>query len=547
MDFAFCTIITSDYIHYALALHKSLSHFGNDVKLYILISDGNEMVSRKIEEKYPGIFIVYSKELCASGIGKNIYEKYYDEDISAFRWSMKPVLINYLLELKDYQKIIYLDADIYFYNDYNFLLDELDIYNVSLTPHWRSPDPHTDLINFGSLYKEGIFNGGFIGVNKKGKDAMDWFAKVCEFICINDSAQVMYYDQLHLNMLPVYFDKVGIIKHKGCNVANWNMVECKRSLAIDKQRVLIANEFPIVFIHFSKATVNGIIGGADPLLVPYLEDYYKVLNQYATEQRTSDKGNTIESGNARIRGKGNDKDHPVETERFLNIAFNRDTLDDFYVRNSIFNSVKDALVHFRGNILDIGPAETSYKDYILQNASVTGYINLDIQNALQENQDNKPGLNWNGITIPFKNEEFKTIIGLEVLDRHAKPEIVIKEANRILQAGGTFFFTVTFLSPLNGRGDDKFRYTPISLKRLLEEAGFVNIEIKAMGGWHASMAQMLGLWVRRSPMSRQRKKILSVVLKPVIKYLIKIDRFTKLDFSKSQMVTGLSGIAYKGS
>ena len=60
---AFCTIITSDYIHYALALRKSLLDFGKDVKLYMLITDGNEIESTIIEEKYPGTFIVSSKEV----------------------------------------------------------------------------------------------------------------------------------------------------------------------------------------------------------------------------------------------------------------------------------------------------------------------------------------------------------------------------------------------------------------------------------------------------------------------------------------------------
>ena len=110
---------------------------------------------------------------------------------------------------------------------------------------------------------------------------------------------------------------------------------------------------------------------------------------------------------------------------------------------------------------------------------------------------------------------------------------------------GHFFFTVPFLWPLHEVPHDEFRYTPFLLEKLLEESGFENIDIKATGGWHASMAQMLGLWVRRSPLSNQRRKIFSTILKPVIKYLIKIDKYFKVSFSESQMITGLYGIAYK--
>jgi len=219
-------------------------------------------------------------------------------------------------------------------------------------------------------------------------------------------------------------------------------------------------------------------------------------------------------------------------------------LDTFQERTSILNSIKSVITHIKGNVLDISSSTKFYKNYILENSTVSGYLELNVDNrCIQEIA--KPVINWNGITMPFNNDEFQTIIGIEVLDQYAKPEIILKEANRILKPGGIFFFTVSFLSPLNAAGNDKFRYTPFSLKGILKETGFVNIEVKATGGWHAAMAQMLGLWVRRSSISNRRKKILSVVLKPIIKYLIKIDRFAKIDFSKSQMIIGFYGIAYK--
>jgi hypothetical protein len=34
--------------------------------------------------------------------------------------------------------------------------------------------------------------------------------------------------------MPVYFaDRVGIVNHKGCNVSNWNRVECKRKILVE--------------------------------------------------------------------------------------------------------------------------------------------------------------------------------------------------------------------------------------------------------------------------------------------------------------------------
>ena len=290
---AFCTIITVDFISYALALRKSLLDFGDDLELYLLVADGNESLKKDFETNYPGSFILLIEGLCKSGMGKSIYDKYYHSDINAFRWSMKPVLITYLLQKKNYDKVIYTDADIYFYNDYHFLLEDLDTLDVLLTPHWRSSDPYADLTHFKILYTSGLYNGGFVGVNKNAIAAMEWWAMACEYSCVINPGIGMFGDQVHLNLLPIYFDNIGIVKHRGCNVANWNMIECKRTLSKDGTHVLINNEYPIVFIHFAESTIDGILSGADGLLMPYLKQY-AMVNDLSLDKQAIDNSHSSE-------------------------------------------------------------------------------------------------------------------------------------------------------------------------------------------------------------------------------------------------------------
>ena len=92
---------------------------------------------------------------------------------------------------------------------------------------------------------------------------------------------------------------------------------------------------------------------------------------------------------------------------------------------------------------------------------------------------------------------------------------------------------------------DEYRYTPFALERHLRNSGFREIEIKATGGWYASLAQMLGLWVKRAPMSARRRVFLSWFLKPIIGLLIKKDKEFIITFSESQMITSLYGLAKK--
>lgn len=230
---------------------------------------------------------------------------------------------------------------------------------------------------------------------------------------------------------------------------------------------------------------------------------------------------------------------------FINVKLTRWNLDIYYIRTSIFDSLKKILPKLHGNLLDIGCGKMPYKEYILENSGVAKYIGLDIENALVYEAAIKPDFIWNGKTMPFDDSSFDCAFGTEVLEHCPEPEIVLKEVLRVLKPNGIFFFTVPFLWNLHEVPHDEYRYTPFSFERHLRNTGFSEIEIKATGGWHAAMAQMLGLWVRRSPMSSRKRDILSVILKPIIKFLIKMDARTNVHFVEGQMITGLYGIAKK--
>jgi SAM-dependent methyltransferase len=235
----------------------------------------------------------------------------------------------------------------------------------------------------------------------------------------------------------------------------------------------------------------------------------------------------------------------MKDEFFLNITLKTTNLDRYYIRKAIFTTLQQNLPHFSGKLLDIGCGKMPYKKYILENSSVETYVGLDITNALEYDKLVQPDFVWDGKIMPFENESFECAFGTEVLEHCPEPETVLKEVYRVLKANGVFFFTVPFLWNLHEVPHDEYRYTPFSLARHLKNSGFKEIEIKATGGWHASMAQMLGLWVRRSPMSVKKRKYLSILLKPIIGYLIKKDKTSEVTFKEGQMITGLYGIARK--
>ena len=280
---AFCTIITPDYVNYALVLYQSLiRNISSNFDFYLLIT---EDISPKVKRILNDLGIKYTlgpEAVNMNEPGSLIYNKYYNIEWDSFRWSMKSIYIHYLIDKYNYNKVVYLDSDLYFTNDGSFLLDELNENNILLTPHWRSSDPTVDEGNFNLLFNQGLYNAGFLAVNEYAKDAMLWWARMCLFRCENRPEYGQFVDQTYLNLFHILFDKVKVIKHRGCNVAYWNRVDCKRVIDND-DRVLINGKFPVVFIHFTTSTIRGILNGKDLALKGFFNNYSEDLDRISRD------------------------------------------------------------------------------------------------------------------------------------------------------------------------------------------------------------------------------------------------------------------------
>ncbi len=210
-------------------------------------------------------------------------------------------------------------------------------------------------------------------------------------------------------------------------------------------------------------------------------------------------------------------------------------------KKAIFSALRNALPCFSGTLLDVGCGDMPYKSLILERPSrVEKYIGLDMQG----NKYNEPDLKWDGRTIPLSNHSVECVILTEVLEHCAEPEFVLREVHRVMRPAGSLFHTVPFLWPLHDVPNDEYCYTPFALERHLKNSGFNQIRLKALGGWDASLAQMIALWVSRRPMSPRKRKIFSLFSFLIVNYLSRRDR-PPIKFNESCMITGLSGTAIK--
>ena len=271
----FCTIITPDFIPYARVLALSLKAQQTNAVFHVLVVAGSR--TTEPTELFQTDFI---EDLLETETAKGIYRKYAGTNEDQFRWALKPVYIAWLLR-KKYNKVIFLDPDLYFTGDPGFLLKELDTAAVLLSPHWCNPNPMVFEDGLFSMMKNGMFNAGFIGASKNGLEAMEWWADMCHFKTEKLPALGIYDDQKYLDLLPVEFENVRIIRHRGCNLAAWNLDTNKRG--VKNGQLVINDEFPPVFIHFAKGTIENILNGNDDLLRPILEEYLGQLRNNGIE------------------------------------------------------------------------------------------------------------------------------------------------------------------------------------------------------------------------------------------------------------------------
>ena len=95
---------------------------------------------------------------------------------------------------------------------------------------------------------------------------------------------------------------------------------------------------------------------------------------------------------------------------------------------------------------------------------------------------------------PFEDSSFDAILCTEVLEHIPDPHAFLAECRRVARPGAELLLTAPLLWPEHETPFDYFRYTRHGLQSLLRRSRWEILDIRPRGGWHASFAQMLGLW-----------------------------------------------------
>jgi SAM-dependent methyltransferase len=138
-------------------------------------------------------------------------------------------------------------------------------------------------------------------------------------------------------------------------------------------------------------------------------------------------------------------------------------------------------------VLDAGAGEGQYAHYF----DGCRYVGIDM--AVGDPAWDYSRLQAIGdlVALPFAGGSFDAAINIVTLEHVPEPGRVLQEIARALSAGGTLLLVVPHQWEVHQEPHDYFRFTRHGIRRLLEEAGFTQINIEPAGGLFRLLSRRL--------------------------------------------------------
>jgi glycosyltransferase involved in cell wall biosynthesis len=217
---AVCTIVAKNYLALAKTLGQSLHRFHPEIDFRISIVD---LLQERLDAAETGKFLV---DPPVDYMDRALLNKMaYGYEITEFNTSVKPFYVEYLFN-QGYEKVIYLDPDIWVMQPLDAIFTSLDADPIVLTPHLLDPIPFDQCVpNELSILQSGAYNLGFLGVRRSPlvERFLTWWQERLAEYCIIAPERGIFVDQKWVDLVPGMFGGVTALRDRGYNVAYWNL------------------------------------------------------------------------------------------------------------------------------------------------------------------------------------------------------------------------------------------------------------------------------------------------------------------------------------
>jgi len=170
--------------------------------------------------------------------------------------AMKPYVADFIFKKYNPDILLYLDTDILIFDNFDYVENLLNNNDIILTPHTFTEINDDNIPSERGFLKAGVFNAGFFMLKNTSNvlSFLNWWMLRMKNQCHIDFNEGMMLDQNWFNLVPYFFNKVGICDHLGYNFAYWNFHE--RLLSKTGGNYTVNNNFNLVFIHISGFDIN---------------------------------------------------------------------------------------------------------------------------------------------------------------------------------------------------------------------------------------------------------------------------------------------------
>jgi len=236
----FCTYFDHRYLPRGLALYRSLEQHCPSFLLWVLCMD-RECYNALSQIKLSNVrlitleeFEVGDKELLAAKENRTLIEYYF---------TCTPSLPLFIFDASpEVGRVTYLDADLFFFGNPEPIFEEIGDHSVAIIGH-RFP------FHLKHHEKYGIYNVGWLSF-KRDEHAftcLHWWREQCIEWCYDRAEDGRFADQKYLDTWPERIPSVVVLRHKGANLAPWNVSNYK--IREDGGRIWV-DEQPLIFFHF---------------------------------------------------------------------------------------------------------------------------------------------------------------------------------------------------------------------------------------------------------------------------------------------------------
>lgn len=160
----------------------------------------------------------------------------------------------------------------------------------------------------------------------------------------------------------------------------------------------------------------------------------------------------------------------------------------FIVRYGLFNAIKKVAPEIKGNVLDFGCGSKPYENLFIH---ADKYIGCDIEVSGHDHKDSKIDYFFDGKKLPFKNEQFDSVVSFETFEHIFNLPVILQEINRVTKSSGLLLISVPFVWSEHEIPYDFARYTSFGLTQILKEHGYQVIEYQKTTTYLLTVFQVL--------------------------------------------------------